>query len=158
MTRWPEDAAVRVEQGDDQLPGHAVGVRLADMDDPAAELAAYFQARTPVPDEELIRLTSAARGAGHSCADIAAACQVQRRQDTGGVVFGPGGRTAHTGAGLLYQATQGAVERSTGSRRYPPLARHCADCGQQVIDRAATGRPIHVEHGHADRCRRLRRD
>ena len=46
------------------MPGHTAGVRLADMDDPAAELAAYFQARTPVPDEELIRLTSAARGAG----------------------------------------------------------------------------------------------
>ena len=44
--------------------------------------AAYFQARTPVPDEELIRLTSAARGAGHSWASIAAACQVRRRWDT----------------------------------------------------------------------------
>jgi hypothetical protein len=84
MTRWPDDAAVRIEQGDDQSPGHATGVRLADMDDPAAVLAAYFQARTPVPDEELIRLTSAARGDGHSWASIAAACQVRRRQDTKG--------------------------------------------------------------------------
>ena len=112
MTCWPENAAVRVEHRDDQLPGHVAGVRLADMGDPAAELAAYFQARTPVPDEELIRLTSASRGAGHSWASIAAACQVRRRWDTKGVVFGPGGRTPPTGAGLLYQATQGAEERS----------------------------------------------
>jgi len=134
------------------------GVRLADMDDPAAELAAYFQARTPVPDEELIRLTSAARAGGHSWASVAAACQIRRHRDTEGIVFGPGGRTPHTGAGLLYQATQGAVERVTGGRRYPPLAWQCADCGQLVSDRAGAGRPIHVEHGHADRCRRLRRD
>jgi len=84
MTRWHEDAAVRVEQGDDRLPGHMAGVRLADMDDPAAGLAACFQARTPVPGEELIRLASAARGAGHSWASIAAACQVRRRWGTEG--------------------------------------------------------------------------
>jgi hypothetical protein len=95
MTRWPEDAAVRVEQGDDQLPGQTAGVGLADMDDPAAELAAYFQTRTPVPDDELIRLPSAARGAGHSWANIAAACQVRRRRDTEGVVTGADGRTPH---------------------------------------------------------------
>ena len=70
------------------------------MDDPAAELAAYFQARTPVPDKELILLTSAARAAGHSWVGIAAACQVRRRQDTEGIVFGPGGRISQTGAGL----------------------------------------------------------
>jgi hypothetical protein len=158
MTGWPDDVAVRVEQDDDQLPGHTAGVRLADMDDPAAELAGYFQARTPVPDQELIQLTRAARAAGHSWASIAAACQVRRRQDTRGIVFGPGGTTPHTGAGLLYQATQGAVERVTGGRRYPPLTWHCADCGQQVTDRAGAGRPIHIEHGHATGCRRLKRD
>ena len=101
------------EQEADRLPGHAAGVRLADMDDPAAELAAYFQARTPVPDQELIQFTGAARTAGHSWASIAAACQVQRRQDFEGIVSAPGGRTPHSGAGLLYQATQGAVERVT---------------------------------------------
>jgi hypothetical protein len=92
MTRWPDDVAVRVEQAADQLPGRTAGARLADMEDPAAELAAYFQARTPVPDRELIRFTSAARAGGHSWASIAAACQVQRRQDTQGIVFGPGAR------------------------------------------------------------------
>src|SRR5215472_1895935 len=84
---------MRVEQGDDQLPGYTAGVRLADMEDPAAELAACFQTRTPVPDGQLIQLTSAARGAGHSWASMAAACQVRRRCDTEGIVFGPGGRT-----------------------------------------------------------------
>jgi len=93
MTCWPGDTAVRVEHRENQLPGHMEGVRLAGMEDPAAELAAYFQTRTPVPDEELIRLTNAARAAGHSWVGIAAACQVRRCRDTEGVVFGPGGRT-----------------------------------------------------------------
>jgi hypothetical protein len=79
MRPWPADVAVRVEQAADQLPGHPAGVRLADMENPAAELAAYFRARTPVPDQELIRLTRAARAGGHSWASIAAACQVRRR-------------------------------------------------------------------------------
>jgi hypothetical protein len=128
------------------------------MDDPATELAAYFRARTPVPDEELIRLTSAARSAGHNCAGIAAACGVLRCRDIEGIVSLPGGRIPHTAAGLLYRATQNAVEQVTGSRRYPPLTWQCADCGQRVTDRAGTGRPIHIEHGHATRCRRLGRD
>jgi hypothetical protein len=42
------------------------------MDDAVTELAAYFRARTLVPDDELIRLTSAARAGGHSWAAIAA--------------------------------------------------------------------------------------
>jgi putative transposase len=44
--------------------------------------------RTPVPDQELIQLTRAARTAGHSWASVAAACQVRPRQDTEGIVFG----------------------------------------------------------------------
>jgi hypothetical protein len=149
MTRWPDDTAVRVEQAANQLPGHAAGVRLADMEDPAAGLAAYFQARTRVPDQELIRLTRAARAGGHRWASIAAACHVRRRQDTAGIVFGPGGTTPHTGAGLLYQATQGAVERVTGGRRYPPLTWHCADCGQQVTAPRRRG----AAHPHRTRPR-----
>jgi hypothetical protein len=128
------------------------------MDDPATELAAYFRARRPVPDGELIRLTSAARSAGHNWAGIAAACGVLRHRDIGGIVSLPGGRIPHTGAGLLYRATQNAVERLIGSRRYPPLTWKCADCRQPVTDRAGTGRPIHIEHGHGHGCRRLRRD
>ena len=83
------------------------------MDDPVIELAAYFRARIPVPDDELIRLTSAARAGGHSWAGIAAACGVTTVRDTDGIVSLPSGRIPHTGAGLLYRATQGAVERVT---------------------------------------------
>ena len=56
------------------------------------------------------------------------------------------------------RSTQGAVERITGSRRYPPLTWWCANCSRQVTDRAGAGRPIHVEHGHAGGCARLARD
>lgn len=87
----------------------------------------------------------------------AIACGVLRHGDIEGIVSLPGGLIPHTGAELLYRATQHAVERSTGSRRYPPLTWQC-DCGQRVTDRAGTGRPIHIEHGDATRCRRLRRD
>lgn len=66
---------MRVEQAADQLPGYTAGVRLVDVEDPAAELAGFFRARTSVPDQEFIRLTSAARAGGHSWASIAAACQ-----------------------------------------------------------------------------------
>jgi hypothetical protein len=45
----------------------------------------------------------------------------------------------------------------TGPRQ-PPLTWPCASCGQQVTDRAGTGRPLHVEHGHAAGCARLARD
>jgi hypothetical protein len=128
------------------------------VDDPAAELAAFFRARRPVPDEELIRLTRAARAAGHNWASIAAACQVKHGRDSYGIVSLPGGRTPHTGAGVLYAATQNAMEHVTGSRRWPPLTWLCTECGRQVTDRAGAGRPIHIEHGHAGACRRLRRD
>jgi hypothetical protein len=128
------------------------------MDDAVTELAAYFLARAPVPDGELIRLTAAARAGGHRWAGIAAACGVTTSRDTDGIVSGQSGRIPHTGAGLLYGATQGAVDRVTGSRRFPPLIWRCADCGRQVTDRAGAGRPIHVEHGHGAGCTRLARD
>ena len=63
------------------------------------------------------------------------------------------------GADLLFAATQHAVEQLTGSqRRYPPLTWTCPQCGQRVTDRAASGRPVHVEHGHGPGCARLARD
>jgi hypothetical protein len=128
------------------------------MDAAVTELAAYFRARTPVPDGELIRLTSAARAGGHTWAGIAAGCGVKTSPDTGSVVSLPSGRIPHTGAGLLYRAAQGAVERVTGSRRYPPLTWPCASCGRQATDRAGARRPIHIEHGHAAGCARLGHD
>jgi hypothetical protein len=74
------------------------------------------------------------------------------------VVTQPGGIGADTAAGLLFLGTQHALEQLTGSRRYPPLVWPCPVCGQQVTDRAATGRPIHVEHGHRAYCTRLAHD
>ena len=128
------------------------------MDNAVTELAAYFRARTPVPDDELIRLTSSARAGGHSWTATAAACGISTSQDTDGIVSLPSGRIPRTGAELLYRATQGAVERVTGSRRYPPLTWPCASCRRQITDRAGAGRPIHVEHGRAAGCTRLVRD
>ena len=122
------------------------------------ELAAYFQSKTRVPDEDLVRLTSAARASGRSWDAIAAACGVRERQDTIGVVPPASGLVPHTGGGFLYQTTQSAVENLTGSRRYPPLTWPCPGCKQQVTDRAPTGRPVYVEHGHAAGCSRLAHD
>lgn len=84
--------------------------------------------------------------------------RVTTSRGTDGIVSGQSGRIPHTGAGLLYGATQGAVERVTGSSRYPPLTWWCANCGRQVTDRAGAGRPVHIEHGHAGGCAWLARD
>jgi hypothetical protein len=130
--------------------------RLPGMDKPVAELAACFQSKSRLPDQDLVRLTAAARAAGSRWDAIAAACGIQSYQDLASVVdWG----TGETGADLLFSATQHAVEQLTGSRRrYPPLTWACPHCGQQVTDRAASGRPIHIEHGHAPGCGRLARD
>jgi hypothetical protein len=123
------------------------------MDEPVAELAAHFRTGTKLPDEELVRLTLAARSAGSRWEGIAAACGIITGQDLGGL----GGRAAGaTGAELLFSATQDTVRRLTGSRRrLPPLTWACPGCGQPVTDRAPAGRPVHVEHGHAPGCTRL---
>jgi hypothetical protein len=126
------------------------------MDKPVAELAACFQSKSRLPDQDLVRLTAAARAAGSRWDAIAAACGIQSYQDLASVA---GWGTGETGADLLFSATQHAVEQLTGSRRrYPPLTWACPHCGQQVTDRAASGRPIHIEHGHAPGCGRLARD
>jgi hypothetical protein len=122
------------------------------------ELAAYFQSRTKVPDEDLVRLASAARAAGGSWEAIAAACGVKEFRDAAGIVSQPSGIIPGAPAGLLFQATQRSLEKLTGSRRYPPLTWPCPGCWQQVTDRAATGRPAHIEHGHAPSCSRLAHD
>jgi hypothetical protein len=56
--------------------------------------------------------------------------------------------------------TQHAVHQLSGSDSgyYLPLSWPCPGCGEQVTDRAAYGRPVHVEHGHAPGCARLARD
>ena len=116
------------------------------MNEALGELAACFRAKTRLPDEELARLTLAARAADSRWDDIAAACGISTCKDLAGVVYRI---TGETGAELLFSATQEAVRQLTGSeRRYPPLTWACAGCGQQVTDRAPAGRPVHVEHGH----------
>jgi hypothetical protein len=129
---------------------------MPDMDKSLAELAACFQSKSRLPDQALVQLTAAARGAGIRWEGIATACGVQTYQDLADVVYPIDGET---GAGLLFSATQHAVAQLTGSeRRYPPLTWRCPECGQQVTDRAASGRPVHIEHGHAPGCARLARD
>jgi hypothetical protein len=126
------------------------------VDEPLAELAAYFRARTRLPDEELARLALAARAAGSRWDAIAAICGVTTWKDLAGVV---NPITGDTGAELLFSVTQQAVRHITGGeRRYPPLTWTCAGCGQQVTERAPAGRPVHVEHGHAPDCARLASD
>lgn len=51
------------------------------MDEPLAELAGYFRRKARLPDEELIRLTAAARAGGSRWDVMAAACGIQSYQD-----------------------------------------------------------------------------
>jgi hypothetical protein len=128
------------------------------VDDPIAELAGYFRRKSRVPDQELVRLTATAREGGSRWDAIAAGCGVRDYHDITGVVGLPCWKADDTGAELLLSATQCAVEQLTGSqRRWPPLTWICPGCGRQVSDRAADGRPVHVEHGHAPGCARLAR-
>jgi len=104
------------------------------VDEPMTELAAYFRRNTKLPDQELIRLTAAARADGSRWDDIAAACGIKTHKDLGAVIYWI---TGDTGAELLFSATQYAIEQLTGSqRRYPPLTWACPHCGQQVTDRS----------------------
>jgi hypothetical protein len=125
------------------------------MEDPVAELAVHFQRGTRVPDADLVRLTSAARRAGRSWRAIATACGVRTYHDTAGVLCQPSGMIPSAGAGLLLRATRYARRKLTGAL---PLTWDCLGCGRQVSDRVASGRPVHIEHGHAQGCARLARD
>jgi hypothetical protein len=117
------------------------------MDEPLAELAGYFRRKARVPDEELIRLTAAARASGSRWDVMAAACGIRGYQDLAGVIYRV---TGQTGAELLFSATQYTIGQVTGTRDYySPLTWACPHCGCQVTDRAPGGRPAHVEYGHA---------
>ena len=129
------------------------------MDEALTELAAYFRARAPVPDQELIRLTAAARAGGSRWDVIAAACGIRSYQDIAGIISPACWEDSETGAALLFGSTQYSLHRLTASTSYfPPLNWDCPGCGQQVTDRAPAGRPIHVEHGHTPGCTRLAAD
>ncbi len=59
----------------------------------------------------------------------------------------------------MFRATQQSTQKLTGCTMiYPPLTWPCPGCGRQVTDREATGRPVHVEHGHTPGCVRLAGD
>lgn len=76
------------------------------MDEPLAEHAAYFRRKARLPDQELIRVTAAARAGGSRWDVIAAACGIQTCKDLAGVIFRI---TGDTGAELLFSATQYAI-------------------------------------------------
>lgn len=97
------------------------------MNEPLAELAGYFRRKARMPDQELIRLTAAARAGGSRWEGMAAVCGIRTYQDLAGVIY----RIAdETGAELLFSATQYAVGQFTGSRNYySPLAWACPHCG-----------------------------
>ncbi len=130
------------------------------MDEPLAQLAAYFRRWHEPPGAELVRLAAAARAAGSRWDAIAAACDERDDPDPAAVVYRPFGLIPGQGAGPLFWVTQHAVHELTGSEHgyYSPLTWPCPGCGRQVTDRAAYGRPVHVEHGHAAGCARLARD
>jgi len=122
------------------------------VEESLAELAAYFRRGTEVPDEELIRLAAAARAGGSRWDGIAAACGVRDYRDITGVVTLPCWRGSDPGADLLFSAAQHAVHAVTGSRGvFAPMSWTCPGCGQQVTDRAFSGRP--VQHRARSRAR-----
>jgi hypothetical protein len=111
------------------------------VDEPLAELAGYFRTKSRVPDPDLVRLTDAAREGGSRWDAIAVGCGVRDYHDITGVAALPCWKADDTGAELLFCATQYAVEQLTGGqRRFPPLTWVCPGRGQQVTDRAPTGR------------------
>jgi hypothetical protein len=131
-------------------------LRCPAVNEPLAELAAYFRSKSPVPDEDLVRLTAAARAGGSRWADIAGACGVHTSKDITGIVSPAVWHTSDPGSELLFASTQYSLHKLTGSKGYfPPLHWDCPSCAQQVTDRAADGRPVHVELGHAPGCTRL---
>lgn len=108
-----------------------------------------------MPDQELIRLTAAARARGSRWDVMAAACGIQTCKDLAGVIVRV---TGGTSAELLFSAAQYAIGQFTGSRNYySPLTWACPHCGCQVTDRAPGGRPAHAGHGHARGCTALPR-
>ncbi len=109
------------------------------MEEPLADLAAYFRAGTRLSGEELARLTLAARAAGSRWDAIAAACGVTTYKDLAGVTCRI---TGETGAELLFSATQDAVRQLAGSERYYlPLTCHVLDAASRSRTAPRPGGP-----------------
>jgi hypothetical protein len=132
------------------------------MEEPLAELAAYSCpfAWYQVPDADLVRLTAAARVAGHRWDAIADACDNGPGQDIPAVIRQQYWISPAIGPGPLFSAVQHAARTLAGRDCgwFPPLTWPCPSCGQQVTDLAPGGRPVHAELGHAPGCARLARD
>jgi hypothetical protein len=130
------------------------------MEEPLAELAGYSRGGSQVPDTDLVRLTAAARTAGHRWDAIAAACDNGPGQDIPGVIRQQYWISPAVGPGPLFSATQRAARNLAGHKAgcYRPLTWPCPGCGHQVTDLAPGGRPVHAELGHAAGCTRLARD
>ena len=136
--------------------------KLRDVSEPLAELAEFAADSGPwyqVPDADLVRLTAAARAAGHRWDAIDNACDHGPGKHIPAVIRQQYWFTPLAGPGL-FGATQRAACTLTGrdAGSYPPLTWPCPGCGQQITDRAACGRPVDAELGHAAGCARLARD
>jgi hypothetical protein len=103
------------------------------VDEPLAELAAYFRWEIKQPDRELIRLAAAARADGSRRDGIAAAWGIKASDDLSAVIFQI---TGETGAELLLSATQYAIEQLTGSQRI--AGDRAPDHGTPVLTRPQT--------------------
>jgi hypothetical protein len=129
------------------------------MEQPLAELASHSRHGSQMPDADLVRLTAAARAAGHRWDAIADACDAGLSRDIPDVIRQQYWITPSAGPGPLFSAAQRAARtltgRDGGSRA--AVTWPCGSCGEQVTDRAETGRPVHAELGHAPGCARLAR-
>jgi len=84
------------------------------MKEPLAELAAYSGPWYQVPDADLVRLTAAARAAGHRWDAIADACDNGPGKDIPGVIRQQYWIRPDFAPGLLFSATQRAARTLTG--------------------------------------------
>jgi hypothetical protein len=130
------------------------------MEQTLAELAAYSGPWYEGPGADLVRLTAAARAAGHRWDAIAAVCDGALGGDIPDVIRRQYWINPGAGPGPLFGTAQRAARTLAGrdSGCYPPLTWPCPGCGQQVTDLAPNGRPVHAELGHAAGCERLARD
>jgi hypothetical protein len=130
------------------------------MEELLAEFAGYSRPWYEVPDAELVRLTAAARAAGHRWDAIAATGDDRPCLDIPAVIRQQYWINPAVGPGPLFSATQRAARNVSGRDTgcYAALAWPCPGCGQQVTDLAPSGRPVHAELGHAPGCARLARD
>jgi hypothetical protein len=108
------------------------------MEEPLAELAGYSRGGSQVLDTDLVRLTAAARTAGHRWDAIAAACDNGPGQDIPGVIRQQYWISPAVGPGPLFSATQRAARNLAGHEPgcYRPLTWPCPGCGHQVTDLA----------------------